>query len=182
MSEGRGEGIAWFKIVMFCLITLMLAGIASVILDSGLGTPDESRRLRHPAGFSIVYPQGWGGTVGYAQGAAPNSIRLAPERVTGRQTSIAVTRSTRAPKLADTAKATTFQDRPAWATMTQFKRDATYRVDFERDGAWYAVVLSAPVEQKWESDPLMTYARTFRTEATIHPATAAVPTTATVEP
>ena len=182
MSEGRGEGIPWFKIAMFGMFTVMLAGIASVLLDSGLGTPDESRRVRHPAGFSIVHPQGWGGSLTYAGGAVPDGIRLAPERVTGRQTSITVARLARAPKLADSAKQVTFQDKPAWATPTQLKRDALYRLDFERGDAWYAITVSAPVELKWDRDPIMAFVRSFRTEAVIAPPAAAVPTTVTVEP
>lgn len=165
MSNGRGEGIAWFKIVMFGLVALMLAGIASIILDSGLGRPDEARRLKHPAGFSIIQPQGWGGTVTYRTRNGPDGMRLAPERVAGRQTVITVVRLPRAPKLDPAAKEVTFQDKPAWATFKQFRRDAEYRLEFQRGDAWFSIAVGAPIALDWDRDPIMDFVRTFRTEA-----------------
>lgn len=167
MSNGPTEGISWFKIVMFGMVVIMLAGIASVILDSGYGSVDESRRLRHPAGFSMIYPQGWGGTLGYRSGPAKDEIRFAPERVAGRQTSIRVVREGRAPKLDEVAKEVTFQNKQAWATFNQLKRDAIYRLDFERGGVWYWIVVTSPIALEWDRDPLMKFVQSFQIEAPV---------------
>lgn len=182
----------WIKIVFFVLGIMMLAGIAQVFLDPGLGTADESRRTKHPAGFSGIPPLGWGASIFYHAGpTSEDFLRISPERSTGRQPSMFMSRwqSGQKPAADDETQPTTFQGKPATLYTHLSRHSYVWRVDFERDGIWYRVGLENPVELEVDKSPLKPFLESFRVEpifaltdgSTTQPA-AASPMLPTTEP
>jgi hypothetical protein len=151
----------WIKIVFFVLAVLMLGGIAQVLLDPGLGTPDEMRRTEHPSGFSTIPPRGWGASVFYGN---ESSLRVSPERSTGRQPSYSIVRSPTKGAGAEDAVPYTFQGQPAMLVKKKLKYSWMWRVDFERGGAWYRIALEYPVPTDVEHGPLWPFIESFRVE------------------
>lgn len=170
MSDGRG-GAPWFKILMFVMVAIMLAGLVNVILDPGLGRPDEARRTRHPDGFSIAYPRGWGGSVYFGSIREDATLRIAPDRVTGRQSSVVVVRHRQAtpPPREESSVDGTFQGQPCRSFTRQGRHDWTHRVTFDRDGTWYSITLTSPVPLEPNRNVFTPFVESFRTEATIRP-------------
>jgi hypothetical protein len=167
----------WIKIAFFVLAALMLAGIAQVLLDPGLGVPDESRRTKHPSGFSIVPPHGWGASVFYGSAADPEgTLRVSPERSTGRQPSFSITR-TPSKATAETAVSYTFQGKPAVLTAGSTKHAWVWRVDFERDGGFFHITLEYPVPTDVEHGPLWPFINSFRAEPVFNLAPTSEPAT-----
>jgi hypothetical protein len=178
MSDGRdGGGAPWFKILMFVMVAIMLAGVVNVILDPGLGRPDEARRTRHPSGFSIALPIGWGGTANVGGDRANDSIRIAPDRSTGRQSSILVVRYAEPPVRDEKAVDGTFQGQPCWTLAKQGKHEWTHRTTFQRAGTWYSIVLTSPIPLEPARNVFTPFIESFRTESVIRslePSTAPV--------
>lgn len=175
----------WIKIVLFVLAAFMLAGVAQVFLDPGLGQPNESRRTRHPAGFSAIPPNGWGGSVFYA--LSPTSedyLRVSPERSTGRQPSMFFSRWHEGQKPAREADAVdyTFQDKPATLVTRLTKYYWVWRVDFERDGIWYRVGIEYPIRTDVEKGPLWPFLQSFKVEKPFHPTTISTTLSSTSAP
>lgn len=161
----------WIKIIIFILLVIMISSVVSALLDPGLGKPDDSRRTRHPAGFSISYPLGWGATPFGAGGdGEPNYIRLAPERKTGRETSIHATFNGLRPETVRNAEEGLFQDQPAFYSSTKAKYDWQYRLQFQRDGNWYTILLVSPIALDLQKSPYWPYIESFRIEKAINPA------------
>lgn len=160
----------WIKIILFFLLIIMLTGIVSALLDPGLGKPDDARRTRHMAGFSICYPRGWGGTaVGRGVEGESNYIRLAPDRKTGRETAInASFNGSRAQTVANAIQGT-FQGQPAFFSSTRAKYDWQWRMQFQRDGKWYQITLITPIEIDVQKSPYWPFIESFRLEKTIAP-------------
>lgn len=151
----------WIKIVFFVLAVLMLAGIAQVLLDPGLGRPEEPRRTKHPAGFSTIPPDRWGASVFY--GHEP-SLRVSPERSTGRQPSYSIVRSSAKGAGAEDAVPYTFQGQPGTLVKKKLKYSWMWRVDFKRDDTWYRIALEYPVPTDVERGPLWPFIESFRVE------------------
>ena len=124
------------------------------------------------AGFSITYPLGWGGTPsGSGRPGESNFLRLAPERKTGRETSMNVLlMGTQAPKTEE-ARAGTFQGQPASYSANRGKRDWYWRVQFQRDANWYQITLVSPIELEVEKGDYWPYINSFRLEKPMTPAT-----------
>lgn len=155
----------WIKIFLFVLLAFMLAGITQVLLDPGLGTPDEARRARHPAGFSFVPPRGWGVTTYFAVGGdTKDSFRISPEKSVGQQPSIGVARLHVATTPDPDAQSMTFQGKPAFRTVIRKPRFWQWRIDFERDGVWYFINATYPTEIDIEGGPLWKFIESFRVE------------------
>lgn len=165
MSEGRGG--KWIKIGGLALGLLLLVALISAMTDTGnLGTPDESRRQRHAAGFSIVVPASWGATPYFARGnRSPDMINMSPEKVSGRETSLTVARLPAKPADAQDGTPFTFQNKPAWLQPFDTKHDYGCVLRFERDGVWYEMRFVSPVPLDWQTSSLMRFAETFHTEA-----------------
>lgn len=169
---------AWIKVVLFILGVTMLSGIVMVLLDPGLGKPDDARRTRHMSGFSISYPLGWGGsTFGGPHGGGLESIRLAPERKAGRETSINVACTGLKPETVANAVPGTFQGLPAFFSSDRGKWDWRWRVQFERDATWYQITLVSPIELDVQKSTYWPFIESFRVEKPLSPTTVIVPTT-----
>ena len=168
----------WIKIVLFVLGAFMLAAIAQVLLDPGFGKPEESRRTRHPAGFSFVPPRGWGGTVVFArEGETEDYMRVSPEQSAGRQPSIAVVRSHVPLKPHAEAVPYTFQGQPAFKVVQKTKYDWIWRIVFEREGTWYLIAVTSPMPIDIEDGPLWPFLESFRVEQVLNIAPGTMPAT-----
>lgn len=172
----------WIKIVFFVLFVLMLSGVAQVLLDPGLGKPEESRRTKHPAGFSAIPPHGWGGSVFYGADSTAGTLRISPEKFVGRQPSYSISRSTTRAAGAESAVPYTFQGKPAFLFAGQLKHSWLWRTDFERDGAWFRIALEYPVKTDVEGGPLWPFIQTFRVERPTHDAVVLPATAPATEP
>lgn len=166
----------WIKVVIFVLLIIMITSVVTALLDPGLGKPDESRRTRHLAGFSICYPLGWGGTAfGDSEPAPGNSIRLAQERKTGRETTItAFYHGTDMPTFANSSEGT-FQTQPATISTRKSSQNWQWRVLFQRDGVWYSILLATPIPLEVEKSPYWPFIESFQIEKRIVPTTQFVP-------
>jgi hypothetical protein len=127
--------------------------------------PDESRRVTHPSGFSIVHPRHWSGlTYGAAVIASDENrtLRFAPDVPVGRQPTLEV-RMTPAPaEPIGPAEPITFQDRPAIASTGYAKRMWQYRIVFEREGRHFYIDLRSPVKSDAASPLWRAYFESFR--------------------
>lgn len=163
---------SWIKIVVFVLLIVMVTSIVSALLDPGLGKPDNSRRTRHPAGFSISYPLGWGGTaVGMGEDGGANYIRLAQERKTGQETVINASFTGFRASSSAGAKEGTFQGLPAFYSASKTKQTWQWRVQFQRDNNWYSIQLVTPIPLEVEKSPYWPYIESFKIEKPLIPAT-----------
>lgn len=161
----------WIKVIIFVLLVIMISSVVSALLDPGLGKPDNARRTRHAGGFSICYPVGWGGTpMGSGAEGDDNYIRLAPERKTGRETSIKVTFTGLRTTTVKDGNEGTFQNQPAYFSSTRGKYDWQWRVQFQRDGKWYQIFLTSPLELDVQKSPFWPFIESFQIEKTINPA------------
>ena len=160
---------SWIKVALFLIGIAMLAGVVTVLLDPGLGKPTEARRSKHPSGFSIAVPLGWGASF-FGRPDEDQLLRATPERATGRSTIIAVSRLRQAPEIDQTTPAQ-FQGQPAYLTSRQ-TRNAWYGLMyFQRDGSWYEITVSNPIPLDLPKSPLMPFIESFRVEgATSAPA------------
>ena len=160
----------WIKVVLFLLVVIMITGIVTALLDPGLGKPDDLRRTRHAAGFSIAYPLGWGGSAfGSENAKEARFIRLAPERTTGRETSINVVLSGAEAQPVAEAKPGTFQGQAALFSSDRGKRDWRWRVQFQREQGWFQITLTSPIAFDVEKSAYWPFINSFRTEKPIAP-------------
>jgi len=107
----------YLKALAFVGVAVVLTGVTSMWLGGGasIGRPREAERVRHPAGFSVIVPTGWGASfdVG-ADPAGERTIRLSPDRYTGRRPSLVVRAGpTPAESPRHQLSPGTFQGRPA---------------------------------------------------------------------
>jgi hypothetical protein len=177
----------WIKVVIFGLLIIMLTSIVTALLDPGLGRPEDSRRTRHLAGFSICYPLGWGGTAyGTPVPGENNSIRLAQERKTGRETTMGVMCTGLRAESHPNATEGTFQGQPAFYSSEKKTSIWIWRVQFQRGEFWYEISLNTPIPLEVEKSPYWPFIESFRLERQITPTTHSVSTTqispATVPP
>ena len=172
---------AWIKVVMFLIGIVMLAGVTSVLLDPGLGSPDDERRGHHPAGFSVAIPRGWGAS-SYPQTEDGDLLRITPERVTGRSTIIAVSKLRGSPVFDPAATHGAFQGQPANFFTKQRRYSWYWTVQFQRENSWYEIVVASPIQIDVLHSPLMPFIDSFRLEATITPVTRPAVTTPATMP
>lgn len=155
----------WIKIVFFILAAVMLAGIAQVLLDPGLGAPDEARRSKHPAGFSFIAPLGWGASVFYAASPTGEDVmRISPEHSTGRQPYIFVSKLHVNPGTEENTVPYTFQGQPARLLIQKMKSAWAWRLTFERQGSYFHLGIEFPVPLEVEKSPLWPFLQSFKVE------------------
>ncbi len=167
---------SWIKVVVFVLLIIMVTSIVSALLDPGLGKPNDSRRTRHPAGFSISYPLGWGGTaVGNGKDGSTNYIRLAQERKTGPETTINADFTGFRASTSANAKEGTFQGQPAFYSTKKTNQNWQWLVQFQRESNWYSIQLNAPIPLEIEKSPYWPFIESFKIEKPLFPATQDLP-------
>jgi hypothetical protein len=158
----------WLKIGVFFLIAIALGMSVSLFTRNRLGAVDESRRYRHPDGFSIVVPRGWDAQL------APSGLLVRPLSFSGPAPRLDVMRL-KSPRSADAkTREVTFQGRPAQLLRGYSDERFVYQVQFERDGVWYALVVRQTIEEEHLAGPWRAFFDTFRVES----AAATLPSTA----
>jgi hypothetical protein len=132
----------------------------SLFTRNRLGAVDESRRYRHPEGFSIVVPRGWDAQL------APSGLLVRPLAFSGPAPRLDVMRLT-SPKPADAkTREVTFQGRPAQLLRGFGDQRFIYQIQFERNGAWYALVVRQTIDEEHLAGPWRAFFDTFRLEPT----------------
>jgi len=164
----------YIKIGVFLLVVTAMAGLTFFLMDRGLGAVEEARRVKHPAGFSIVVPKGWESQSYFA--APPklnNSIALSPTQSAGPQPRFAVVRFETTPKAIENAVESTFQGQPASIVET-VKRDATlWTARFQREGMWFEIAV-----RSFDFEPVMSGQwRGFIESFRVHASASTSPTT-----
>lgn len=162
---------------------VVIGFISYAALRPPVGWPDEGRRRVHPAGFSIVKPEGWEEHPTFISAGQPNDgFRFLPAKTVGSPGYFNLTHLTVAVTEADRNakgyKPTTFANRPAWEKWSEnsFTKEHSRSVIFERDRQWFDISLRRPNSEPLDSGVWRAYAETFKVEpvktlATTLPAT-----------
>lgn len=162
-------------------VALLVAGVVIyAALRPPIGWPVEARRVVHPAGFSVVVPDGWEAhNTERRNERTANALRLVPIKAVGTPGFFTITQIPYSPTEADLIKrgyaSTTYAGKPAWAKESEQKdtREHTRNVMFERNGAWFEIIIRRPFSEFLDSGIWLAYAETFKIEP-------AKPTTAPV--
>lgn len=153
--------------------TFMLLAVAAVIvaafvyraIEPRYGTPEESLRVVHPAGFSMVQPRGWtknepglfDGDLSkeYVLGFFENRSEVIPAE-------IVVTRLPGPPSAFPTTEPVSILGRPTYQKVNERRKNRITHLWFEADGVWYRAVLTLPLANT--IDDLLPYLATLRSE------------------
>ncbi|MDB5328565.1 MAG: hypothetical protein JWM57_4134 [Phycisphaerales bacterium] len=154
-----------------------------VIVQPTVGWPDESRRQVHPAGFSIVKPDGWEQHATFTSAGQPaDGFKFLPAKAVGSPGYFNLTRLTvpvtEADRNAKGYTPTTFADQPAWEKLAEhtFTKEHSRSLIFERDGQWFEISIRRPDSEPFIAGVWRAYAESFKIEpvktlATTLPAT-----------
>ncbi len=157
----------WLKIGGFLLLTLVCVWVMSVVLSPTIGKPGEERRLRHPAGFSVVGPEGWPGTVYKVGGPviAP-VLRFAPERTVGPVQEFTITRWGDKPQVPEheSQRPVKFGGIDATIYLHQNRGMFAQMLDVEIDGAWYRLSVLLPTLEDLPKSPWWAFFNSIRVE------------------
>jgi hypothetical protein len=157
------------------LIAVLVVGVVGVLLyvkQSKRPVPVEANRWVHPAGFSIVVPEGW--FVETDLGSEPG-IRMYPKEQAGPQVSLFVRAyepSQSPPTDGVHWKDSTFQSKPAREYEREERDRLGWRVVFNRDGLPFQISAITSPSEPASTGWLRAFADSFRLEqATNRPTT-----------
>lgn len=173
----------YFQLAAFLGFALLCVWVFSVINTPTIGTPDESRRLIHPAGFSVVGPVGWEGrNVVVSLGAGSPTMQFLPTRSVGVQPNFTIYQVDALPEPQDKLKRveTTFMGKPAFVSEGPVSNAYLYVIDVELEGKWYRLSLKLASREDVRGGAWWRYFESLRIERPALPATT-LPTTMTVE-
>lgn len=176
----NGNG-AWIKVVCFVLGAIMLAAVVNVLLDPGLGDPARQQRSRHPAGFSVAVPRGWGATIYSDPAGRGDLIRMSPERVTGQSPAITIAKIPTLAEAPASARSITFQNEPAKLWHIKRRSLYIYTLSFMRNGSPFQIDVSSLVLQDLPDSPYMPFVNSLQMESVIT-IPSSLPTTAEAGP
>lgn len=150
---------------------IIVSFVLYAVLRPPIGRPAESRRLSHPAGFSIVVPEGWERhLIERTNGRGADSIAMLPEKAVGAPGFLKAIKLPTTPTEADLSKGNYSQGlvagKPVWMRETEQKdtKEHTRSVIFERDGNWFEILIRRPISESLDSGAWQAYIETFRTE------------------
>lgn len=160
--------------------TLGLIAVATVVaivlgyaaFKPDIGGIDESRRVRHWAGFSIIVPEDWH-VEQYNPPKNPYTIYALPKKAEGITGGLWAVKLSTQPKIETTGKKamqpSEFQGKPAWTHIntSEGKKVWSRSYLFERDGTWYSVILARPASESITSRAWSAYMNSFRVEEPI---------------
>jgi hypothetical protein len=157
----------WIKIGGFLLLTLVCVWVMSVVLAPTIGKPSEDRRLRHPAGFSVVGPEGWPGTVYKVGGAviAP-VLRFAPEKTVGPVQEFTITRWGDKPQVPkhQSQRLVEFGGLEGTLYLYQNRGMFAQMLDVEIDGEWFRLSVLLPTLEDLPKSAWWAYFNSIRVE------------------
>lgn len=153
------------------LVVAAIVVIAFVYMNFRADVPaaDESRRVRHPAGFSIIVPPEWHTELLYPP-KSPDTIWAVPEKTESVVGGLWAVKYASKPDFRTSGRKALvpgeFQGQPAWVSEDlQGKKTRSRTYLFERDGAWYAVILTRPSVEAVMGQRWTEYVNSFRLEA-----------------
>ncbi len=155
----------------------ILCGFVYLGFKPRYGPPDESKRLTHPAGFSIVEPAQWiHDPLGIFDGDTTRdySIGMIEKKSAGMPASIAVTRLAKRPSQTESTEPNdTFQNAPAWKNARQRRKTTVTTFYFQSGDQWFSIIYDGPPTLPIAD--MMPYLNTFRFDhsgnATVAPTT-----------
>lgn len=145
--------------MMGCLLGLGLGIVLCLMTESGEtpwfpdGHPNESHRVNHPAGFSMVAPEGWLPEVfdereSVSEYHRPNGIQFWPTKDRRYHPGFSVNQHTEKPMRAlEGAKESVFQGKPSWKVERRADGASKYdamQIIFERGTNWYVIDFFMP--------------------------------------
>jgi len=149
--------LLWITLLVFVvgtIVFLLLPSTGDWVPSIG---PEESNRVWHPDGFSIVLPSGWGASVQEQTKFLPASINAGPKRskiagslgLSYRQSpSISVMRYRSKPVWPfDQAEQWGYQDQPSWRVLSSSGAEYGYvslDIVFSRRSDWFRVLVNMP--------------------------------------
>lgn len=155
---------AWTKLII--MLAVVMACVYGVVLFSSnrLGRPDESRRVHHPDGFSIIAPRGFDSWVRLRDATRARSlIELAPQTTVGESNSFFVVDwRSEEPELE--GKSVTFQGQPATASEKLDGKVFVFVMKFQRDGRWFVMSYKRPTADPILDGPWRAFLDSFRVE------------------
>ena len=161
----------WIRIIGFVAIATMLGMLANLLFDPGLGrADDESRRVVHPSGFSMIAPLGWT-TASGDDGNGAGTLTASAKTGIGFPPTIRINRLPPGAKSAaetlDTSTATLFQGKTARTVTRELRNHWAYVYAFTRDedGGHYEITVTSGVPQDVEHGPLRPFMDSFRPAA-----------------
>jgi len=149
--------------IVSLLVVLLVVGAWMYRKQAFRPSPKEADRYSHPAGFSLVLPQGWFAEIDL--GATPQ-IRMYPKEQVGPQISMFVKRisgdkpDTSARDWSDGS----FQNQPARVYQKVERKMIGYRVVFERNGESYQLSALTPEAEPASGGWLRPFLESFRVE------------------
>ena len=136
-------------------------------------SPRESNRVRHPAGYSVIYPDGWSpdmrhGSGNTAPGIPPTRdfIYLSPVHYLGQEPALFVKRLIHAVDVtalkAEGWTDGTFQNQPAFLFYRKLKHSTVRGGIFQRNDQWFEVEETLPFASELEDAQWWSFLETFK--------------------
>ncbi len=172
----------FLKIAGFVALIVALTAAFRFVTREHLGAPDESRRVRHPDGFSIIGPQEWVGSILQTGKVRQPMLRFVPEVNMGIQPSLLAIRSDKPFELPggkdvrENARPTQFQGQPATYYSGNEQNAWMFVLDFQRGSDHFRISLKLPVPDDVHKSVWWTYFETFRMETPMTPRDTTQPT------
>jgi hypothetical protein len=158
---------------------VLLCGII-LYLNWGMPAPRETERFGPANGeFSIIRPRDWDVSHPMPGGAYVAAVEAYPPRAVGLPERLVVGRLRLPPDQATLAESKLtpgqFQGQPAWIFQGWIKRDFYWKALFERNGAWYEIILRLNQQEDVPASGWWSYLNSFqsRPPPTSNPATRA---------
>lgn len=161
------------KIIGFIVVVIALTAIFKFVTREQLDPPDESRRVRHPDGYSFVAPKDWAGSVLQAGKIKYPMLKFVPETNVGVQPSLLVSRNDKPYELPggkevrDSARPIQFQGQPATYYEGIEQNVWMYAIDFQRGSDYYRISLKLAVHEEVMRGNWWKYFETFRLETAL---------------
>jgi hypothetical protein len=136
-------------------------------------SPHESNRVRHRAGYSVIFPDGWSPDMRHGTGASMpgipptrDLIYLSPDHYIGPEPSLIVKRLASAIDAAVLKQSGwnegLFQNQAALVFEKKLKRSLARAALFQRDGQWFEVQEILPSAAQIDEAQWWTFLETFK--------------------
>ena len=157
------------------LIIVLGVAIGAVVYFTRPQRPREANRIVHPAGFSIIKPEGWSPRIGKSDGKkARDSIRLDPDRWIGLAPGIWATKHhdgyDEASLKAAGYSPAMFANVPAWASERKLRREVVRKVFVQLGGDWFEIGVNVPGVEIAHLEKWWQYAESLKIDV-FHPTT-----------
>lgn len=163
----------FLKVFGFIVVAIVLAAAFRFVTRERLGLPEESHRLRHPDGYSIVGPVDWAGSILQSGKAKQPLLKFVPQTNLGVQPSLLVMKSDKpftppaGIEVRDSARPIEFQGHPATYYEGSEPDAWMFVLDFQRGSDYFRIGLKLPVHEDVIRGNWWKHFETFRLETPI---------------